>query len=857
MIPVLLRLGLRYNQKHLLQSFLLVLGVALGVAVIVAIDLANISAGKAFRLSSESLTGKATHQIISTKGEIDEKIYNKLRIELGIKNVAPIVENFVFVKTLNKSMRLFGVEPFVESPFRNYLDDNQGKKTNSVNMESISLFISEPNTVLLEEGFAKKAKIKTGDFLDINFGSLNQKLKIVGLIKPSDKFSQQALSGILICDISTAQEILNKIGKLSYIDLLLDPSKPEILNDLKLIKSVLPKDVYIESPKTRSEVMEQMTHAFELNLSALSLLALVVGMFLIYNTITFSVVQRRTIIGILRSVGVTKEQIFRMIITETVILGIIGTIFGLGFGFILGHGALYLVTQTINDLYFALNVTSLQISYFTIIKGILIGILASVFAASIPAFEATRIPPIGILQRSELENRIKMLLPWISITGILLGIIGLLLILYPSKGIGISFVALFIIIIAFSLLVPIGTVLIIKIFSPVLAKTGGIIGVLSPRTLTRSLSRTTVSIAALMVAVSVIVAVSIMIGSFRQTVVSWLGTTLTADIFISPATNAPGNENFLNPELEKSMKDFKQVKEVATVRSRRIETDKYGVISLVAVSRDISKGRKFVWTDGPPENIWNQVKAGKVMVSESFAYRYKIPAAKGATVELLTPEGRKEFSVAAIYYDYSSDRGVIYMSSNTYKKLWNDHKINSIGLFLSPGSDENKIIQEMEERFSQKQNLIIQSNKGLRDSALVVFDRTFAITSALRLLAGVVAFIGVFSTLMALQLERLREFGVLRALGMTVGQLQQMILLETGLMGIVAGILALPTGIVLALILIHVINVRSFGWTLEMILKPEYFLQAIFVSVLASILAGIYPSIKIKKIQPAVAIRSE
>jgi putative ABC transport system permease protein len=180
-----------------------------------------------------------------------------------------------------------------------------------------------------------------------------------------------------------------------------------------------------------------------------------------------------------------------------------------------------------------------------------------------------------------------------------------------------------------------------------------------------------------------------------------------------------------------------------------------------------------------------------------------------------------------------------------------------MALFLEPGQSIEPVVEALQEAFNGRSDVQISSNQSLRENALVIFDRTFAITAALRLLAVVVAFIGVLSALMSLQLERAREFGVLRATGMTVRQLWQLTLLETGLMGSTAGLLALPTGFVLAYILIYVINLRSFGWTLQMQLEPSQFINAFLVALGAALLAGLYPALRVGKMEVATAVRSE
>jgi putative ABC transport system permease protein len=213
--------------------------------------------------------------------------------------------------------------------------------------------------------------------------------------------------------------------------------------------------------------------------------------------------------------------------------------------------------------------------------------------------------------------------------------------------------------------------------------------------------------------------------------------------------------------------------------------------------------------------------------------------------------------VLAVYYDYTSDQGTILMGRSLYESWWDESAITTAGLFLAPGRQPDEVISELQAHFAGRADVVIQSNRALRANAMDIFDRTFAITAALQLLATVVAFIGVLSALMSLQLERTRELGVLRATGMTVGQLWRLTLLETGLMGAVAGLMAMPVGWILAWILIYVINLRSFGWTLQMVPEPAHFGQAFMVALVAALLAGVYPALRLAKMEIATAVRQE
>ena len=306
---------------------------------------------------------------------------------------------------------------------------------------------------------------------------------------------------------------------------------------LDRVRTVLPKSAQIVKPERRSQSVESLGDAFRLNLTALSLLALVVGMFLIYNTITFSVVQRRPIIGTLRCLGVTQGEIFRMILSETLVLATIGGVIGVGLGVLLGRGAVALVTQTINDLYYVVNVRDIDVPPLTLLKGFVLGIAASLIAALAPAYEATSIPPITALKRTVVEQRVRKLLPWIALAGVVLFALGCGLLLLTTNLV-VNLGGVFCVLIGVALLAPLLTAWLMALTAPVLGRIAGVTGRMSARNVTNAISRTAIAIASLMVAVSVIIGLQSMIGSFRRTVESWLNTSLTADVYIAPVTTA-------------------------------------------------------------------------------------------------------------------------------------------------------------------------------------------------------------------------------------------------------------------------------------------------------------------------------
>lgn len=817
--------------------------------MMVSIDLANGSAQRAFSLSTDAITGRATHRIVAIAPTgVDESVYTQLKLTINRVSAAPVVEEYVRVEELGEQpMRLVGVDLFTEPPFRSYFGDINSSGTQFVQLLAV------PNTVVLSKDTATQYGLALGDTIHLNVAGQPHTARLVGVLETNNSL-RRGLSNFLFTDIATAQEILGQVGTLSQIDLIV--RQPE---DLRAIASLLPTGVKLETAEAQKNAVQQMTAAFELNLTALSLLALVVGMFLIYNTVTFSVIQRRPIFGILRCIGVTQGQLFTLILGEAAIFSVIGSVIGVGLGILLGRSIVGLIAQTINDFYFIVTVQQVTLAQGTIVKGLVVGVASALLASGLPATEAMNTPPTLTLQRSTLEGKVQQLLPKLVLTWLALTAMGVVLLRWHG-GLVAAFGGLFAVLLGAALLTPPLIVLAMRGFTP-LGQRFGVLGRLAPRDILRSLSRTSVAIAALMVSVSVIVGVSIMVGSFRGTVVQWLDQTLQADIYVSPPTTTANRVlGKVTPTIVAALQTQPGIAKVVTYNDADVQVVDFNrEAKLISADGDVSQGKRpYAWIrQDLGKDPWNALDAGKgVIISEALILRENLPAIP-EVITLETPEGDRQFPILAVFYDYSSDRGTIILDNDVYKALWHDSSIASLGLFVAPDTSVEETVAAIRRQFQGQQSLLVQSNRSLRQDSLEIFDRTFAITSALRLLAVVVAFIGVLSTLMSLQLERTRELGILRSTGMTPRQLSALTLLETGLMGAMAGVIAMPLGYILAWILIYVINVRSFGWTLQMVLAGRYFWQALLVAIVAALLAGLYPSFRLGRMNISAAIRQE
>ncbi len=849
-LRVLLRVGWRYLSRHAWQSALMVLGIALGVAVVVAIDLANASAGRAFELSTEALTGKATHQITGGPQGLDEQVYVSLKRGGWSEPAAPVLSEYVSSAALGDvPMQLLGIDPFADAPFRDFLGDQNGAP-----LSELTVFLTRPGAVLLARSTAERYGLQAGQEFDITVNGRNKTVFVAGLLEAKDDLSRRALEGVLLADIATAQELTGRMGWLSRVDIILDADQPEMAARLE---ALLPQGALLVKAEARSSAVERMTEAFRLNLSALSLLALVVGLFLIYNTMTFSVVQRRGLFGTLRCLGVTRREIFAMVLAEAALVGVLGVVLGIGLGIVLGRSTVGMVSQTINDLYFTTTVRDTGVPVESLIKGALVGLVATVLTAALPALEAASIPPRAALLRSGLEAKARQSSGWAALGG--LAVLGAALLVFqiPSTSLVVGFGGTLLTVLGAALLSSAAVVALVWLLAPLTRRLFGLEGRLAPRNLLNSLSRTSVAVTALMVAVAVTIGVGIMIDGFRNTVVLWMEQTLQSDIYLSaPTFTATTPSSPIDVGILAQLEQWPGVRRVDLTRSTTVMA-RQGQVNLSAMlNPDIGDERAFVSLEGSKDEVWKALEAGGVLLSEPLAYRLGMTE-PGKEIELETPAGWRSFRVIGVYYDYASSEGLILMGMDVYRRLWADEAVTAVGLRLEPGQDADAVTRAMQDGLGNGQAMLIRPNKNLRADVLEVFDRTFAITVALRVLATVVAFIGVLSALLLLQLEKQREIGILRALGLTGGQLRKMVLVETGMMGLMAGLLAVPVGYALAMILIYVINRRSFGWTLQASVSIEALAQGVLVALVAALLAGIYPALRMSRMAAAEAIRYE
>jgi putative ABC transport system permease protein len=849
-MPILWAASIRHLLRHPAQLVLALVGLSVGVGTIIAVDIATASSGRAFKLSMQAVNGAATHEIVGGPQGIDEQLYVDLRTR-GTGGpqpaLAPVVDGYVSIG--ERTMQLVGIDPFASAE----LDSKRaGALQPGTLMPAVSdptKWFTQPGAVVMAADTARQLGIAINGKFDLDVGGKIRSAVLIGTI-PGDQAGYDAL---VLTDIAQAQEWLDLAGHVSRIEVRVAEGAAGNISAARL-SARLPAGVRLDKAQGRAQQGIDMTAAFTTNLQAMSMLALLVSTLLIYGAISFAVVQRRRIIGILRALGATRGDVFAIVLTEAAVLGVVGAGLGLLVGSVIGRGLVELVSQTINDLYFVVAVNETVLPTGSIVKALLAGFCTSLAGAWVPALEVAGSTPQLGLRRSVLEERAVTLARKLLIaSGVIAAASGVIAVV-SGRSLFAGFAALFLLLLSAATLTP----AVLRILARTAARAAGRaspIARLAFGDIAASLSRTGVAVAALGMAVAAMIGVSIMVESFRESLREWLEHTMRADIYVTapgPGTGRP--ERRIDSDLVRAMIAAAGVTDYGM--SRRITIDlPSGPVPLDAVQLAHGGYANMALTVGNPNVAWPAFERGDIVISEPLAYRLQLRP--GNALTLPTDSGPRAFQIAGIYREYGNDRGNVLMSMPVYRKFWHDDGITALGFYLGRGVSLEKVEADFRAAAHGKQALFIRSNAQLRELSMSIFERTFVITRVLYWLAAGVAAVGLISALLAWELERSREIAILRALGLTPWGAALLIEIQTGFMGLVALAAAVPAGLLTALLLIDVINRRAFGWRIDMHLTFAQFGNALLLSIAAALVAGIYPAWRIARASIASDIREE
>jgi putative ABC transport system permease protein len=663
-----------------------------------------------------------------------------------------------------------------------------------------------------------------------------------------------------VMDIAAAQKTFGLVGKLDRIEVITDPSKDLEPIQVELQRAV-PPSVVVQRPDTRGKQVENMVHAFQTNLTVLSGVGLLVGVFLIYNTISFSVVQRRREIGIFRAIGMSERTVSGLFIGEAALMGLFGGLWGALGGVWLATTLTGLLGKTINELYAAVPNGGLgggASAWLPILlQGGMLGSLISALGAVAPSVEAGKTLVVQALAPGSYDVAGRMSSkPAALVGGLLLMASAVLLQGRPIDGIPVfGYAAAFCLLAGLSGLVPLSIRAMHwwnRFKKPATSASGaGTIGKIASEQLIRCSSRSTVTVSALLVGVAIMVGVVMMVRSFRHTVEIWIEETVIADLIVAPQAWLHGSRGDAEERtFPASWADWlRTVDGVAAVDRYRDVRVRLGERSMSLVSRNLAlhaeRSRYLVLAGDSSTVLRTTAARGGILLSEVLAGRLNVKA--GQSLELPTPSGPRPFPVIGIFYDYATDGGKMVMDRATYRRWWPaDDAITVFPIYLATGADpslvRSAILRRLTEESPAGPHAAVVSNGELRREILEIFDRTFFLTYALEAIAVLIAVLGIVNTLVTSVLERRREFATLQAIGASEGQIQRLVLWEAFYLGVIGSLLGVLGGIALSYMLIAVINKQSFGWTIQMQWTPGVWVLAVSLSLVVAVVSGYWPA---------------
>jgi putative ABC transport system permease protein len=854
-MPVLVlfyRLMVRPLLREPVRTFLTILAIALGVAVVLAIDLAGVAATGSFRSSMETLAGDNDLEVVASGGVPESVVGTLATLPYSIR-VSPRMEDYAVITDTRKSLPLIGLDLVAEGSAFAQNQSRTPEETRTPDVPEHALeYLEDPHSIWVGSSVGYQA----GERVALLINDQVQDYIVSG-VYPDSNGNESAI----VMDLAAAQHALARYGRVDRL-LLKVPQTPSLEEWQQSLQATLPAGVKVRPQGTGTNENRRMLAAFRWNLRLLSYISLIVGAFLIYNTISVSVVRRRPEIGIVRALGASRGLILSAFVGEAACLGLVGALIGLPLGRFMATGAVRLMAATVESLYVSSRPAAIELTSVSLLLGLAIGLGVAVASAYSPAREASQVAPVEAMARGRREYDVRVQ----KVRDLWLALVLGLLAATASRAPAVAgkpllgYLAAILLVVASALAMPEFVDALTSLSSKLLGKLLGVEAMVASRSLAASLRRTSVLVGALSTAIAMMTSVGTMVGSFRQSVALWMSDQLPADLYLRPAGSPAADRH---PTISAGLaEDIAKIPGVVAVERLRAYEISYQGMPATLASADLDVLDAIRWyprseflSGRPQQQVLPELRhSNSVVVSEPFTYKHHLKA--GDFITLAIGETQASFRIADVYYDYSSERGSILMDRKTMLRYLPDPAPSNLAIYISPKVQIEEVRAEIE-KITAGHRVLMFSNRDLRSEAIRIFDRTFAITYALEAVAVIIAVMGVAGALLALVIDRRRELGLLQFLGAASGQVRKLILVEAGLLGLLANLAGIALGFALSLILIYVINKQSFGWTIQFHWPVGVLLGALTVVYMATLLAGLYPAQVAVRLNPVEVVHEE
>ena len=806
---------------------LTLLAVALGVASAVCIQILNQNAIGAFAGSVRAISGEADLTVFGRIEGLDEDLLARVLAHESVRAAWPLYRTDVALGGGGTAfLEVVGFD--LMSPRALPWHDDEWE---------VAAALAEPGWVAVSPHLAAEMGWTRGQRIEVGVGDRIVTLSI-GALVDFQRISPTASRRLAVMDIAQAQDLLGTTGRISQIDVAVRDEVPPA-SAARGLEAHLGPSVRVVTPQQREQEAAGLLAAFRFNLTALSLVSLLVGLFLVHGSTQASLVRRRAEFGVLRCLGAGRGRIIGLILGEVAALGLAGVAVGLPVGYLAAAANVDFVSRTLTNIYLLHEIETLELSVWVYVLGATVGIGGALAGAILPALDISRESPRALLAAYTLHERTAGWAPRLFLLGVsLAGAAGVWYILLAGTWRPAGFMLGLLLLGALSLATPL-------IVREACRRTSirGFGLAYSLRTLSSRLQTTSFAVISLAMAVSMMVGITIMISSFRETLDAWIHATIRADIYVTSASLRRGDgEAALGRRLIADLAAHPAVKSVDRLRRTRVFAGERR-ITLAAVDMALPGGEsRFVMLSGPARQAFRRVREeGSVLISEPLARRTGLEV--GGRLRLFGPQGEESFTVAGVFADYGSEAGAAFIDLDRFEAFLGPGDPVSVALYLKSGHSTETVIDDLKRRHAGLP-LRLRSNRRLRQEILALFDQTFAVTGIVQLMSLLIAAAGVTLSLLVMARHRISETALYRALGARRRQIFHIFLakgVSMGLFGVGIGSLG---GFVLAVILVHAINPAYFGWTLRLHWPWTLLARQALTVLAASALAAVVPALQ-------------